>query len=59
MGTISTPDPQMKGTSTPVPILWGGGTADATDASRLAGFAKITQAPEYMLGFEKPDYQSR
>jgi hypothetical protein len=39
-------------------MLWGGGGADSADASRLAAFKKITQAPQYMLGFEEPDCAS-
>jgi len=41
-----------------VPMLWGGGEADGTDASRLAAFQRITQAPQYMIGFEEPDCPS-
>jgi len=39
-------------------MLWGGGNADSTDASRFAAFKKITNAPQYMLGFEEPDCAS-
>jgi hypothetical protein len=41
-----------------IPMLWGGGDADSTDASRLAAFKDITQAPQYMIGFEEPDCPS-
>ncbi|KAJ7678904.1 glycosyl hydrolase catalytic core-domain-containing protein [Mycena polygramma] len=50
-----TPDPKWDGSPIPVPMLWGGGSADSTDASRLAQFKKISAAPQYMLGFEEPD----
>ncbi|KAJ7170778.1 glycosyl hydrolase catalytic core-domain-containing protein [Mycena crocata] len=50
-----TPQPQWKGSPIPVPMLWGGGTADNTDSSRLSQFKKISEAPQYMLGFEEPD----
>ncbi|KAJ7761874.1 glycosyl hydrolase catalytic core-domain-containing protein [Mycena maculata] len=53
-----TPDPAWNGSPIPVPMLWGGGTADSTDAARLAAFAKITDAPQYMLAFEEPDCPS-
>ncbi|WVR07899.1 hypothetical protein IAU60_004942 [Kwoniella sp. DSM 27419] len=38
-----------------VPMLWGAGGVDATDASRLAVFEAITTAPEYVMAFEEPD----
>jgi len=53
-----TPNPAWNGSPIPVPMLWGGGNADSTDASRLAAFKKITNAPQYMLGFEEPDCAS-
>jgi len=53
-----TPNPAWNGSPIPVPMLWGGGTADSADASRLAAFKKITAAPQYMLGFEEPDCAS-
>ncbi|KAJ6513161.1 glycosyl hydrolase catalytic core-domain-containing protein [Mycena sanguinolenta] len=53
-----TPDPASHGSIMAVPMLWGGGTADSTDASRLAAFSDITQAPQYMIGFEEPDCPS-
>ncbi|KAF7312412.1 Glyco-hydro-cc domain-containing protein [Mycena indigotica] len=49
------PNPSKQGQAMPVPMLWGGGNADGTDASRLAKFKTISQAPQYMLGFEEPD----
>jgi Glycosyl hydrolase catalytic core len=39
-------------------MLWGGGHADPTDASRLTLFKEMTTAPEYVLGFEEPDCPS-
>lgn len=48
-------------------MLWGGGTADATDAMRLAQFQHMAlavvgssgsskvPAPRYVLGYEEPD----
>lgn len=50
-----TPRPLKSGKPIAVPMLWGGGTADSTDASRLAQFKKITNAPDYVLGYEEPD----
>ncbi|WVQ84826.1 hypothetical protein IAT38_006983 [Cryptococcus sp. DSM 104549] len=38
-----------------VNMLWGDGSVDATDASRLAAFKAITTAPQYIIGFEEPD----
>jgi hypothetical protein len=49
------PTPNKPGKPIPVPMLWGGGTADATDAARLAAFKKLTTVPLYVLGFEEPD----
>lgn len=55
-----TPDPS--GHSSPgvtaVSMLWGGGTADSTDATRLADFRSLTWQPDYVLGFEEPDCKS-
>lgn len=36
-------------------MLWGAGTVDSTDASRLAAFQALTTAPQYIIGFEEPD----
>ncbi|KAJ7848711.1 glycosyl hydrolase catalytic core-domain-containing protein [Mycena olivaceomarginata] len=52
------PNPTWTGAPIPVPMLWGGGSADDTDASRFAAFKRITSAPLYMLGFEEPDCAS-
>ncbi|WWD04380.1 hypothetical protein V865_002449 [Kwoniella europaea PYCC6329] len=43
------------GTPIAVPMLWGAGTVDSTDASRLSVFEAITTAPQYIMGFEEPD----
>ncbi|KAF8896451.1 glycosyl hydrolase catalytic core-domain-containing protein [Infundibulicybe gibba] len=40
-----TPNPSKHGKPLAVPMLWGGGTADKTDAARLALFKKIQGAP--------------
>lgn len=49
------PDPHKPGVAVAVPMLWGGGTADATDALRLAQFKKLRTVPGYVLGYEEPD----
>lgn len=36
-------------------MLWGAGTVDSTDASRLSAFKALTTAPQYIIGFEEPD----
>lgn len=36
-------------------MLWGAGTVDSTDASRLASFKALSSTPEYIIGFEEPD----
>ncbi|KAF6757144.1 glycosyl hydrolase catalytic core-domain-containing protein [Ephemerocybe angulata] len=41
-----------------VPMLWGGGTADGTDAQRLSAFRKLGGNPPYVMGFEEPDCAS-
>ncbi|WVW87143.1 hypothetical protein I302_109200 [Kwoniella bestiolae CBS 10118] len=43
------------GTPIAVPMLWGAGTVDSTDSSRLDVFKAITSAPQYIMGFEEPD----
>ncbi|KAF8643255.1 hypothetical protein AX16_009141 [Volvariella volvacea WC 439] len=50
-----TPNPSKPGKPIAVPMLWGGGTADTTDARRLSQFKKMKQAPKYVLGYEEPD----
>ena len=43
-------------------MLWGDGTVDAQDASRLKAFEKLTSssvaAPHFVLGYEEPDCPS-
>lgn len=38
-----------------VNMLWGGGTADGEDWSRLQAFRGINWTPQYIIGFEEPD----
>lgn len=52
------PNPSKAGTPVGVPMLWGGGTADAQDVARLRQFQQISQAPPFVLGFEEPDCAS-
>ncbi|RXW17843.1 hypothetical protein EST38_g8023 [Candolleomyces aberdarensis] len=49
------PTPSKSGKPIGVPMLWGGGTADATDAARLKAFQQLKTVPVYVLGFEEPD----
>ncbi|KAG6813934.1 hypothetical protein H0H92_005188 [Tricholoma furcatifolium] len=50
-----TPNPSKSGKPIGVPMLWGSGTVDPTDAARLAAFKKITSTPPYVLAYEEPD----
>ncbi|WWC61793.1 uncharacterized protein I303_104378 [Kwoniella dejecticola CBS 10117] len=43
------------GNAVAVPMIWGGGTADGDDASRLAAFKSMDYVPQYIIGFEEPD----
>ncbi|WVQ95852.1 hypothetical protein IAU59_002951 [Kwoniella sp. CBS 9459] len=43
------------GTPIAVPMLWGAGHVDGTDAERLNVFKAITSTPQYIMGFEEPD----
>nr|ODN97641.1 hypothetical protein L204_03060 [Cryptococcus depauperatus CBS 7855] len=43
------------GNAVSIPMLWGGGFADATDAARLSAFQSISGTPAYIIGFEEPD----
>ncbi|WWC89405.1 uncharacterized protein L201_004329 [Kwoniella dendrophila CBS 6074] len=43
------------GNAVSVPMIWGGGTADGDDASRLAAFKDMNYVPQYIIGFEEPD----
>lgn len=38
-----------------VPMLWGAGTADGTDASRMAEFKSMNWHPPFIMEFEEPD----
>jgi len=38
-----------------VPTLWGGGTADSTDAARLVDFKAMTSTPTWLIGPNEPD----
>ncbi|GLB40305.1 putative glycosyl hydrolase catalytic core [Lyophyllum shimeji] len=49
------PNPSKPGKPIGVPMLWGDGHADATDAARLAAFKKISTPPPYVLAYEEPD----
>ncbi|KAK4689886.1 hypothetical protein P7C73_g240, partial [Tremellales sp. Uapishka_1] len=48
-------DPSGSSSALAIPMLWGDGSVDSTDASRLAAFKAITIAPKYIIGFEEPD----
>ncbi|WWC70282.1 uncharacterized protein I206_104232 [Kwoniella pini CBS 10737] len=43
------------GNAVAVPMIWGGGTADSDDASRLTAFKDLSYVPQYIIGFEEPD----
>ncbi|OCF60529.1 hypothetical protein L486_00162 [Kwoniella mangroviensis CBS 10435] len=43
------------GNAVSVPMIWGGGTADSDDASRLEAFKSLNYVPQYIIGFEEPD----
>ncbi|WVQ72418.1 hypothetical protein IAR50_001970 [Cryptococcus sp. DSM 104548] len=43
------------GSAVAIPCIWGSGSADSTDASRLSVFSAITTTPSYIIGFEEPD----
>jgi hypothetical protein len=57
-----TPDPSKPGKPIGVPMLWGNGTLDSQDASRLAGFEDLLKDPasdpRFVLGYEEPDCPS-
>ncbi|GFZ44057.1 hypothetical protein JCM24511_01778 [Saitozyma sp. JCM 24511] len=51
-----TPNPTgHSGTPVGVSMIWGAGTADSTDAARLAEFEAMNWNPSYIIGFEEPD----
>lgn len=47
-----------EGSPTKMAMIWGGGTADATDASRLSTFESLSYTPKYIIGYEEPDCAS-
>lgn len=53
-----TPNPSKEGRPIGVPMLWGGGTADSTDARRFSQFKNLKTVPTYVLGYEEPDCAS-
>ena len=38
-----------------VPMLWGAGTVDNMDVSRMAEFKAMDWNPPFIIGFEEPD----
>jgi hypothetical protein len=57
-----TPSPSKPGKPIGVPMLWGDGHADSTDAKRLKQFERLSSSssgrmghPKYVLGYEEPD----
>ncbi|TFK40121.1 hypothetical protein BDQ12DRAFT_602247 [Crucibulum laeve] len=52
------PKPSKPGKPIAVPMLWGGGHADAQDAARLSQFESLSTTPAYVLGYEEPDCAS-
>lgn len=57
-------NPSKPGKPIAVPMLWGSGHADATDAQRLRQFQRLSSSssnkrhPKYVLGYEEPDCTS-
>lgn len=54
-------NPSKPGKPIAVPMLWGSGKADSTDAKRLADFRRLSsssQRPQFVLGYEEPDCKS-
>lgn len=53
--------PHKPGNPIAVPMLWGSGKVDSTDAKRLADFQRLSsspQHPQFVLGYEEPDCTS-
>lgn len=51
-------NPSKPGKPIAVPMLWGSGKVDATDAKRLAQFKRLVSSssrPQFVLGYEEPD----
>jgi hypothetical protein len=38
-----------------IPMLWGGGYVDGTDAERFEAFKSLEGQPEFIIAFEEPD----
>lgn len=54
-----TPSPQSDTTGpVPVTMLWGSGNNGDQDAQRYADFQKLTDTPQFLLGFNEPDCNS-
>jgi len=57
-------NPSKPGEPIAVPMLWGSGHVDATDAQRLKQFQRLSSSssnkkhPKYVLGYEEPDCTS-
>ncbi len=51
------PNPSASGSSSAlaIPMLWGAGSVDSQDASRLAAFKSLLSPPKYVIAFEEPD----
>jgi hypothetical protein len=43
------------GSPVAIPMLWGAGTMDHQDATRLSAFRGISHTPPYIIGPEEPD----
>ncbi|KAI9638734.1 glycosyl hydrolase catalytic core-domain-containing protein [Dioszegia hungarica] len=41
-----------------VPTLWGGGSADSTDAARLIDFKAMSSTPTWLIGPNEPDCEA-
>ncbi|KAB8349403.1 hypothetical protein FH972_023430 [Carpinus fangiana] len=51
-----TPSPDSSTTGPiPVSMLWGSGNNGEEDAKRFGEFQQLTDAPQYLLGFNEPD----
>lgn len=51
--------PSKPGKPIAIPMLWGGGNTDSTDAARYAQFQRLAASasahPQFVLGYEEPD----
>lgn len=50
-----TPSPEVTEGVISVSMLWGSGNNGQEDASRFAEFQDLTDAPQFLLGFNEPD----